>query len=234
MNLYSMLITAGGLATRLYPKTKKIPKSLVSINGKPFIDYQLRLLKKKGFEHVVLCVGFLGDMIRDYVGSGNKYGLNIEYSFDGNGIQLGQAGSIKKALPYVDDSFFVTNGDSYLPVAYRPIQKKFERSKKDGLMTIYKNEDTARHANNVAFYKNQIFYYGMMSGARYMDYGISIFNKEALDKIEELCYHKLLGVYENLIDNDNLANYRVFQRYYEVGSFVGIEEFEKYCQKKGL
>ena len=64
-------ILAGGLATRLRPLTETIPKALIEIAGEPFIAHQLRLLRDRGIERVVLCVGFLGKMIRDYVGDGS-------------------------------------------------------------------------------------------------------------------------------------------------------------------
>jgi NDP-sugar pyrophosphorylase family protein len=76
-------ILAGGLATRLRPATEKIPKSLLDVNGEPFIAHQLRLLKANGVSRVVLCVGFLGEMVRDAVKNGHEFGLEVKYSFDG-------------------------------------------------------------------------------------------------------------------------------------------------------
>ena len=62
--MISIAILAGGLATRLHPITQMRPKSLIDIAGKPFIFRQLDYLKKKGIQHVVICVGHLGEMIR--------------------------------------------------------------------------------------------------------------------------------------------------------------------------
>ena len=63
-------ILAGGLATRLRPITKTIPKALVEVAGKPFIERQLEYLRDQGITKIVLCIGYLGEMIRDVVGSG--------------------------------------------------------------------------------------------------------------------------------------------------------------------
>ena len=61
-------ILCGGLATRLRPLTEAVPKALIELNGEPFIAHQLRLLSSRGIERVVLCAGYRGEMICDYVG----------------------------------------------------------------------------------------------------------------------------------------------------------------------
>jgi len=95
----------GGLATRLRPATEKIPKSLLEVNGEPFIAHQLRLLKASGVSQVVLCVGFLGEMVRDVVKNGHSFGLDVHYSFDGPAL-LGTAGALKRALPALGKAVF--------------------------------------------------------------------------------------------------------------------------------
>ena len=75
-------ILAGGLATRLRPISDEIPKALVDINGEPFITHQLRLLASRGVRRVVLCLGYRGEMVREFVGRGEPFGLAVEYSFD--------------------------------------------------------------------------------------------------------------------------------------------------------
>src|SRR5437763_3276508 len=77
-------VLAGGLATRLRPITTKIPKALVEVAGRPFIDHQLALLRDNGLRHVVLCLGHLGEQVRDHVGDGARFGLKVAYSFDGD------------------------------------------------------------------------------------------------------------------------------------------------------
>ena len=62
---------AGGLATRLRPITEKIPKALVEVAGKPFLDHQIELLRRNGLTELVVCVGHLGEMIRDRYGDGS-------------------------------------------------------------------------------------------------------------------------------------------------------------------
>ena len=111
-------ILAGGLATRLRPITEKIPKLLVEVAGEPFFSHQIRLLEKAGLTRLVLCVGYLGEKIVEQYGDGSKWGVTIEYVFDGPQL-LGTGGALIAALPQLADAFYVLYGDSYLPIDYR-------------------------------------------------------------------------------------------------------------------
>jgi len=91
-----LAILAGGIASRMHPVTERIPKALIRVAGRPFIDHQLELFRHKGFRKVVICVGFLGDMTADHVGDGARFGLQVRYSHDGDQL-LGTAGAIRKA-----------------------------------------------------------------------------------------------------------------------------------------
>jgi NDP-sugar pyrophosphorylase family protein len=70
-------ILAGGLATRLRPVTETVPKVLLEVGGKPFLEHQLAQLRQQGVEHVVLCVGFLGDLIQERYQDGQSQGIRI-------------------------------------------------------------------------------------------------------------------------------------------------------------
>ncbi len=92
-----MVLLAGGLATRLKPVSDSIPKSMVEVAGKPFIAHQFELIKKNNITKVMICAGYLGEQIKDYAGNGKSFGLELNYSFDGDKM-LGTGGAIKKAL----------------------------------------------------------------------------------------------------------------------------------------
>ena len=151
-----LAILAGGLATRLRPITEKIPKSLVLIAGKPFLTRQLELLHSRGIRRVVLCVGYLGEMIqRDF--GGQACGIQLDYSFDGPKL-LGTGGAIKRARPWLGPEFFVLYGDSYLPIEYRPVAETFAQQGRDGLMTVFRNENQF-DTSNVWFADGEIKVY---------------------------------------------------------------------------
>ena len=103
---WPVAILAGGLATRLWPVTDKTPKALLSVAGEPFLLHQVRLLHSHGLRKIVLCVGYLGEMIKAKLGDGSSLGVQIVYSFDGP-ILLGTGGALKRALPMLDKRFLV-------------------------------------------------------------------------------------------------------------------------------
>jgi N-acetyl-alpha-D-muramate 1-phosphate uridylyltransferase len=226
-----VVIIAGGLATRLRPLTTTIPKSLVDINGEPFVTHQLRLLQQQGITDVEMCLGYLGEQIIEVVGDGSHYGMNINYVFDGDKL-LGTAGAIKRALPNLDDTFFVLNGDSYLPCDYFAVQQAFLASGKAAQMTVFRNEgkwDTS----NVEFDDGQIITYDKVNRTPRMlhiDYGLEIFTKKAFANVPDNEPYDLVPVYQELIKKQQLAAYEVFERFYENGSFSGITELCEYLE----
>lgn len=117
-------ILAGGLGTRLGHLTETVPKPMVPVNGKPFLEYEVGLLKQSGIGDFVLCVGHLGEQLEDYFGNGNKWGVRVRYSYDGPKLR-GPAGALKGAEPLLEECFFVTYGDAYLRADYRSIMKVF-------------------------------------------------------------------------------------------------------------
>jgi len=99
-------ILAGGLATRMKPITESIPKSLLDVHGKLFIARQLECLAERGARRVTLCIGHLAGMIRQRVGDGSEFGLDVRYSDEGSAL-LGTGGALKKALPWLGERFLV-------------------------------------------------------------------------------------------------------------------------------
>lgn len=215
-------ILAGGLATRLGTLTQKLPKALLPIEGEPFVVHQLRLLRKNGIEHVILCVGHMGEMIERELGDGAQLGVNIEYSYDGATLR-GTAGAIRNALPKLGEVFFVLYGDSYLACDYGSIEREFVSAHKLGLMTVFRNEgqwDTS----NVEFERGRILAYSKKHRTpemRYIDYGLGVFSSEAFAASPAA---DLADVYSDLLQAGELAGVEVRQRFYEVGSPAGLQE----------
>ena len=226
-------ILAGGLATRLRPVTEKIPKSLVPVAGKPFLAHQLELLHARGIRRAVLCIGYLGEMIQREFGDGKAYGVRLDYSFDGPKL-LGTGGAIKRAVPLLGDEFFVLYGDSYLPVAYRPIADFFRRSGKLGLMTVYRNEGRY-DTSNVVFHDGEIAVYDKKNRPpemRHIDYGLSLFKASVFESYSASQAFDLAGVMGKLVREKQLAGYEIRERFYEIGSPAGLAELELLLQSK--
>ena len=222
-------ILAGGMATRLMPITEKIPKALIDINGVPFISHQLRLLRSQGIVRVIICAGYLGEMIQSLVGDGSRFDIEVEYSFDG-GRLLGTGGAIKKALALLGENFFVLYGDSYLPCNYKEAQAAFMSSGKMGLMTVFRNEG-AWDTSNVEFKDGQILSYEkqrLTPRMRHIDYGLGVFQREAFAIIPENTPYDLADLYQFLLGKGELAAFEVMERFYEIGSIAGLKELKRY------
>lgn len=224
-----VVILCGGLATRLRPVTETIPKSLIPINGEPFLAHQLRLLRSRGIAEAILCVGYLGEMIRDFAGDGSGFGLRISYSFDGPAL-LGTAGAIRRALPYLRETFFVLYGDSYLPCDYAQVAAAFEASGKQGLMTVYHNQGQF-DSSNVEYSAGRIIHYDKRQktpAMEYIDYGLGVFKKAVFAAVPPDQSRDLAEVYRDLLAANQLAGFEVTERFYEIGSAEGIADTEAF------
>lgn len=220
-------ILAGGMATRLRPITEKIPKLLVEVAGEPFFSHQLRLLKRNGLTRIVLCVGYLGEMIVEQYGDGAKWGVQIQYSFDGPKL-LGTGGALIAALPKLGDAFYVLYGDSYLPIDYRAVAAYFQRSGKLGLMTVFENHGRY-DASNVEFGSGEIKVYDkkLKSPAmHHIDYGLGLFRAAAFDGFPRDSVVDLAAVQQALVARRQLAGYEMKERFYEIGSHEGLNELD--------
>lgn len=227
MNLFPVVILAGGLATRLRPITEKIPKALVEVGGSPFIDHQLRLLYSHGIRRVIICAWYRGYMLREHVGDGRRFGMEVDYVFDG-GSPLGTGGAIRKALPLLTSSFFVLYGDSYLPCDYASIQAHFEVGGLPALMTIYRNLDKW-DTSNVEMAEGRIVQYDKKSKnprMEYIDYGLGVFVPSVFGGLQDGQAVDLVEVYQKLVLEKKLLAYDVSERFYEIGSFGGLQELD--------
>lgn len=227
MTLYPVLILAGGLATRLQPITHSIPKALVEVAGKPFIEHQLLLLKANGVHDVIILAWYKGEMIRDFVQDGKRYGMDVVYVFDGP-KPLGTGGAIRKALTIMNGPFFSLYGDSYLPCDYEAIQSYFDEHQKPALMTIYPNHGQWDDSN-VEIVNGKIFAYDKNNPTQrmnYIDYGLGLFQPEVFKPLAEDEPFDLADIYRKLIIEYNLLPYVVHERFYEIGSFEGLQELD--------
>jgi NDP-sugar pyrophosphorylase family protein len=225
-------ILAGGLATRLKPITEKIPKLLVEVAGEPFFSHQLRLLKGAGLNRLVLCVGYLGERIVEAYGDGAKWGISIDYSFDGPKL-LGTGGALIRALPKLGDAFYVLYGDSYLPIDYLAVGEAFLKSGKQGLMTVFENREKY-DASNVWFQDGVIRSYDKKDKVpemRHIDYGLGLFRADAFDGFPRDEVVDLAEVQKALLKRGELAGFEISRRFYEIGSHAGLRELDQLLKK---
>jgi NDP-sugar pyrophosphorylase family protein len=221
-------VLAVGLATRLKPITEKIPKLLVEVAGEPFFSHQIRLLRRSGFQRLVLCVGYLGEKIVEAYGDGSQWGVKIDYSFDGPRL-LGTGGALIQALPKLGDTFHVLYGDSYLPIDYAAVEETFLSSHRNALMTVYENHDRFDNSN-VWFEKGSLRLYDKtcrLPEMKFVDYGFSSFKAVAFAPYPRDTPVDLSTIQHDLSRRGELVGYEVKQRFYEIGSHTGLKELDQ-------
>jgi N-acetyl-alpha-D-muramate 1-phosphate uridylyltransferase len=232
----NMVILAGGLGTRLKPHTDNTPKSMVLVNDKPFLQYQLELLKKNNITEVVIIVGHLWEQITNFIEDGSKFGLNIKCVYNHSSDALPCLYRIQHLL---DNHFMVMYGDSYLDFNYNLLYN-YHLSRQlmsDSItfitMTIYKNPNL--YQNNVIRYFADVkkIYYSKagFEGAVYIDYGVSVIAKEVLNNFSGPIFANNLTLaqfYQVVSANFAMNGFIVSNRFYEIGTPESLEEFKRF------
>ncbi len=230
-NRLPVAILAGGRATRLLPRTEQIPKALVEVAGKPFVDHQLALLKRNCYREIVFCIGHLGRMLKEHLGDGGRFGLHIQYSEDGP-VLLGTGGALRKAGPLLGEAFAVLYGDSYLPIEYARVEQAFAACGKPALMTVYRNRNNLDRSNAI-FRGGMVVEYNKEKPGpemEYIDYGLSIIRRDALADYPAHEPFDLATVFTDLSRAGLLAGLEVAERFYEIGSAAGLAEAEEFLR----
>ena len=228
-----MVIICGGLGTRLGHLTKYTPKSMIQIEGKPFLEYQIENLKKQSITDIVLCVGYLSEKIEEYFGNGERFGVNIKYSFEKEKL-LGQIGAVKNAEPLLKEAFFIMYGDSYLSVDLHKVHNFFMQHDKSALMVVYKNQDRYDRSN-IIIQDNMVIGYGEKQRNRdmiYIDYGTSILRKKVLDQVPKDTPYSTEQLFSDLIKKQELMAFESEERFYHIGNPEALEEFRNYIMIK--
>lgn len=230
------VVLAGGLAKRMHPHTLTVPKAMLPVAERPFVDWQIELMVASGIRDVVMCIAHLGDQIRAHVGDGSKLGARVRWSEEGP-MLLGTAGAIRAALPLLAETFLVTYGDSYLPFDYSGPVALLDRSPDaDGVMAVFKNEgrwDTS----NVITDGDWIERYEKGAGAtdpRYdhIDYGATALRRSVIAALPEGTPSALDAIQRDLAARGRLRAYGARERFYEVGSPEGLSELEAHLKEK--
>jgi MurNAc alpha-1-phosphate uridylyltransferase len=226
-------ILAGGLATRLGPVTRLVPKSLVEVAGRPFAVHQLELLRRHNLTDITFLVGHLGDAIAEAVGDGRQWGVNVRYVHDGP-RRLGTGGAVRRALPDLGNPFLLLYGDSYLECDYQAIAQAFLNSGRSGLMTVCRNDDRW-DKSNVRFADGRILRYDKQNCTpemRHIDYGLGALRHVAFAGHADDDAFDLADVYSDLLARNDLAGYEVPTRFYEIGSPAGLAETREYLSRR--
>jgi len=227
------VVLAGGLATRMRPHTERLPKSLLEVAGRPFIDWQLELLAGSGIREVVLCIAHLGEAIRAHVGDGVRHGLSVRYAVEDPGRLLGTAGALRAAVALLSPRFVVTYGDSYLPFDYgEPLRLLERQADCEGVMAVYRNAGRFEPSNVVTDGGWVLRYEKPPAGPEFdhIDYGATALRREVVEALPPGVPFGLDRVQADLAARGRLRALVVHDRFFEVGSPSGRADLDQHLR----
>jgi dTDP-glucose pyrophosphorylase len=133
-----MVVMAGGQGTRLRPHTENCPKPMLPVDGKPMLGHIIERAKAEGFQHFILAVHYLGNMIEEYCGDGSRWNVQIDYLREES--PLGTAGALSLLSPRPEKSFVVSNADVLTDIRYGDMLNYHNRHSVSATMAVRAHE----------------------------------------------------------------------------------------------
>lgn len=237
------------------PITETVPKSLIPVLGRPFAELQLEWLADEGVDRVVYSIGFKGGLIRDALGTGERFGVGIEYVDEGDDLR-GSGGALRLALDLgvLPEEFFILYGDSYLTVSLGEVERSWHASGLAAIMTVMRNQgrwdrsNATFHDGRVRYDKSARTGSGSAPGTpgvardgssvrtqgemEWIDYGLSATSSEVIAGwLQPGQRGDLADLFQRLSTEGRVAGFEVTQRFYEIGSPAGLEELEEHLRE---
>lgn len=229
------VILAGGLGTRMRPITETIPKPMIAVAGKPFLQWQLELLYKCGIGSALLLVAYLGEQIEQYFGNGKNFGGHVEYSYEPS--PLGTGGALKNGEQKLRDWFVLVNGDTYLSIDYEKLVQDFVAADCSAMIVAYEkpevgtvsvpasglpgNLSVSSDGKVTAYRKRE------PNGLNYIDAGVILLKKEILEKLPSGQKCSLEEeIYPQLIARGEMRAWVTREPFYDMGSPAGLAALE--------
>jgi NDP-sugar pyrophosphorylase family protein len=188
------VVLAGGLGTRLRDRIKDLPKPMAEVLGKPFLDWQLELLKSWGIKEVILSVGYLADKIKSYFKNGERLGVSIRYAEEEEPLEDG--GGLKNACRFLGeaDTFLVANGDTYLDLSNEEFSSFTALHRETGALATLAlaRRSKLQKSGLVELRNSQIVRYEEKEGVGLVNAGYMLFRREALNYMPQ-CSRFSLG-----------------------------------------
>lgn len=233
MRVTQAVILAGGLGTRLRPLTLTTPKPMVRIQGKPFLEYIVRLLVKNNIKEIIILTGYLGDQIKTYFKDGERFNVKITYS--DSGVAAGTGLRLKNAQHLLKEQFLLLYGDNYWPLALPKLQKHLASKKTEALVTVYSNIDNYTKSNMfvsqgiVEVYDKKRETGRTLNG---VDIGFFILQKKHIEILPntDSSFEEIVLPY--LISKKQLAGFYTHHRYYGLSNLDRMDNIKKYFKPK--
>ncbi|MDO8554731.1 MAG: HAD-IIIA family hydrolase [Candidatus Micrarchaeota archaeon] len=234
MNIKQAAILAGGRGTRLGELTKDTPKPMILLNGKPFLEYLVEMLRDNGIEEIVLLLGYLPDKIMNYFGDGSKFGIKITYSVGDVEFETGKR--LKNAEKLLNDIFLLMYCDNYWPLRLDKLVAQYEKHKTLSTVTVYTNKNRITK-NNMLLENDCVTKYDKSRqepGLDAVDIGFVVIKKEAVSAMPDSNFSLEADFYPKLIEKGQMTAYQTDQKHYTIGTPEKLKITEEFLADKKI
>ncbi|MBX3021563.1 MAG: NTP transferase domain-containing protein [Bdellovibrionales bacterium] len=211
------------------PLTKDIPKPMVRVAGRPFLEWQLTYLQRQGVQSVLLLVSHLAHVIEDYFSKNPMPGMRLRFSTEPE--PLGTGGALRLALPKLDSQFWLINGDSFLPLDLQEMADHSRRFNAEATMAVLTDLSLVPVPGNIRVQENVISAYqkgaGAASGFPNVDAGIYLLHRRLIEATPEGKFD-LERLWPPLIEARKLVAYPITQRFFDIGTPERLQYFEEH------
>ncbi len=206
------------------PVTVTIPKPMIPVCGKPFLQHQLELLSRHGIERVLLLVSYLGEQIEQFFQKGDSMNMKIEYSYESS--PLGTGGALKNASAKLEEKFLLLNGDTFLDVGYAAVISDFFRYNPEALIVARKSPDMPVPNNLAVSPDGQVIAYQKRNPENMTctDAGAIVLARKVLDAIApgQVCSLEE-QIFPQLIQRGEMRAWVTPEPFFDMGSPAGLK-----------
>ena len=195
-----VILMVGGLGTRLRPLTNDVPKPMLDVGNKPILHTIVENFAKYGYTDIIMCVNYKSEIIKEYFGNGDKFGVKIEYVLESQ--RMGTAGALSLLKERPKDDFFVMNGDLLTNVNFEYLHEYHKDSNALASICIRKYEMQVPYgvvnvrANKVTSIEEK------PTQSFFVSAGIYMFSPIVLDFIPKGVFYDMPTLFSELLKHD--------------------------------
>ena len=195
-----VILMVGGLGTRLRPLTNDVPKPMLDVGNKPILHTIVENFAKYGYTDIIMCVNYKSEIIKEYFGNGDKFGVKIEYVLENQ--RMGTAGALSLLKERPKDDFFVMNGDLLTNVNFEYLHEYHKDSNALASICIRKYEMQVPYgvvnvrANKVTSIEEK------PTQSFFVSAGIYMFSPIVLDFIPKGVFYDMPTLFSELLKHD--------------------------------
>jgi D-glycero-D-manno-heptose 1,7-bisphosphate phosphatase len=235
VEIQQAVILAGGLGTRLQPLTDDLPKPMITVNGRPFLEYLIEMLKENGIKEVVLLLGYLAEKIKEHFGDGSRFGMKIKYSVGDVTFETGTR--LRNAKYLLNDSFLLMYCDNYWPLDLNKLMNFRNQKEVLSTVTVYTNKDKFTRNNMLVddeFFVTKYDRSRTDKNLNGVDIGYFLMNKKVLDLMPNDNFSLSQVILPLLVERRQLRGYLTDHRYYSISTPERIPQTEQFLKPKKI